>query len=333
MTSKADLVIAKAAKEAAAKKQVELKNELASKVAESSKQGTTLIDLETRLRKAESEVKESRERSKGLEKRDEALERELAFAKKELAAVVVKGGVSLQASKDSEASLILERDIALASAAAAKTRVEEVENIAEVESGRHEMIEREVRKEHEAELATLRAEILRLEKELENMSERAHRLQRTADAREKLELQHAAYSLSSKAGSNSLKDKLAQMQLRGSLPPSITSNPSTRSNSITSRQDSADALAELQIKNLELLARISELERLPTVRHSISSTFGSTGLNSMGSNLDLAAASANSTAAAEMKERERLNSIIESQNALLRESQETADSWREVRHI
>lgn len=315
----------------------DLQVKLATAIEDSARKEKALLDMEAKLRSSEKRAVKGEGKTKVIEARDASiasLERELAFVKKELASVTVTKGFAIQSAQDLATSAGVDRDIALRSVEEAKARVVQVEELASVESGRHEESEKMLIREHKAEVDHLKAEVRRLELEVAEWKSKANRLQRAADAREELEQQQAAYTQNAKAGTDSLKSKLAELQLRSSTTSSTgtsTRSSSRASNQISPRTDQMEKVVDLEIKNAELQVKLSEMERLAynSLPKSHSSTFGPSGLGRTESSDELAKITA-ATAAAELKERERLHSIVESQNALLKESQAAADSWREV---
>ncbi|GAA5954139.1 hypothetical protein JCM21900_002902, partial [Sporobolomyces salmonicolor] len=299
-----------------------------------------VADLQATIASVERQLAHKEAAAKLPDARDETIasfEREVVSIKQELSAVAASKAAAIQAALDQGSDMRKERDLALKLVEEAEGRVKAVEELAELQSKRHEAAEQQTQKEKEAALAALQADMDRLTNDLAAKVEKVAQLQRAVDAYERLEAQRAKYDADQRFGTNMLKSRMAELQARTSTPtPKATPHArsfsaASASSALSSSTNSNPEHVELQIRNGELLSRVADLERqlenaqlaagraaTPAVpRHGdVFRRKGSVDLSKRDSTIDGA-------------EKKELQATIEVQKKQLVETQATAEDWRQ----
>ncbi|KAL8276120.1 hypothetical protein RQP46_011469 [Phenoliferia psychrophenolica] len=218
--------------------------------------------------KLESQLAQLTSSSNDREDRIRQLKAELAFAKRELAAVTALH----QRCPAEREDLKHERDLARQQAADAQAAVADVEEVAALEVQRHVVEEsrgREDRLELASQLAMLEkamqeetARADELQQERDAQRDEIARLRRQVDSAKELEAQRKTYAQNQRVGTDSLKSRLADLQARSATPtPGAPLNRSTSSTSSASAGKNIEKVVELEVRNEELSSRVGELER------------------------------------------------------------------------
>ncbi|GAA6059859.1 hypothetical protein JCM10212_007064 [Sporobolomyces blumeae] len=201
--------------------------------------------------------------------------RQVDSIKQELAAVTAAKTEAVQAALDQVSDVRKERDLALRSVEEAERRIKDVEQLVELQAARHEAAEQQTANEKAAATAALQAEVDRLNDDLAAKVDKVAQLQRGVEAFERLEAQRTRYEADQRYGTDKLKSRMAELQARTATPTPVQRPPPSLSSSTGSNSDPAcqqqqqQQVRELQVRNGELLARVTDLER--TVEASSSS--------------------------------------------------------------
>jgi uncharacterized small protein (DUF1192 family) len=250
-------------------------DQLQSKDQQLSGLNSDLTTLHQQLAKKEAD-------SKLPDHRDDTIasfERQVESIKRELAIITAAKAEAVQAALDEASGARKERDLATRAVKEAERRIRDVEEMAELQARRHELSEDQTVKEKNAAVAALEAEIERLKEDLAAKINRVAHLERTVETLENLEARRKKYESDQRSGLDKLKSRMEDMRAksaaqaqspRAALPP--VSAASTLSSSIGSQSDSFEKqqqlakereqqVKDLQVRNGELLARISDLQR------------------------------------------------------------------------
>ncbi|GAA5994434.1 uncharacterized protein JCM10292_002062 [Rhodotorula paludigena] len=247
-----------------------------------------------------------------------SLEREVASVQAELASVVAAREAAITAAQDEAGGARTERDLALKAVEAAEQRLREVEGLAALQAQQHAAAEDQTQREKDAAVRALEAEQQRLEVELRAKIDKVEQLQRAVDHYERLEAQRQTYEKNTRAGTDLLKSRLAELTSRRSTPvtplarsvsgASHASQTSSAAGGATSTAPSAaESHVELQIRNDELASRVHELEKQ---------------VESAGEASELEVASA-------QRESTELRSALDLQQRQLDETEARAEDWKQ----
>ncbi|GJN89577.1 hypothetical protein Rhopal_002564-T1 [Rhodotorula paludigena] len=247
-----------------------------------------------------------------------SLEREVASVQAELASVVAAREAAITAAQDEAGSARTERDLALKAVEAVEQRLREVEELAALQAQQHAAAEDQTQREKDAAVRALEAEQQRLEVELRAKIDKVEQLQRAVDHYERLEAQRQTYEKNTRAGTDLLKSRLAELTSRKSTPvtplarsvsgASHASQISSAAGGAASTAPSAaETHVELQIRNDELASRVHELEKQ---------------VESAGEASELEVASA-------QRESTELRSALDLQQRQLDETEARAEDWKQ----
>ncbi|KAM0749105.1 kinesin-domain-containing protein [Meredithblackwellia eburnea MCA 4105] len=218
---------------------------------------------------------------KSKEAKDEKISKlktELQFVNRELSALVALHN----RCPESLAALKEERDVALRSVKQLEKNLGESQELFELEAQRHEIAEQHTEKAKEAALSDLTHELKAVKKQLQreqdtlvdregdlkSKDETIKTLQQVIDMSKQLEQQREQHVLNRRAGTDSLKSRLADLQALTSTPVHHHTHRSFSSSSSSSsdrdkksNSDGPEQVAELQVRNGELVSRVAELEK------------------------------------------------------------------------
>lgn len=213
---------------------------------------------ELRLIQAEQRAEAADERAK-TDTRDEtiaSLQREIAFAKKELQTVVTTKTSALASLKEHLATVEMERDVARRRVEEAEAKAASMAEINELNSREREMAMAQLRNETQAAISQAQAEVKRVLAELATKNDRIEQLERTIEQFKALEGQRSSSLALQKSSTDALRSRIADLQARSNVSSSLGSSQrsSTGNDSVT--------LVELQVRNGELVSRVADLEKL-----------------------------------------------------------------------
>lgn len=300
-------------------------------------------DVESKLRAAERRAATAKETAADLLRaRDErivSLERELSFTKKQLAFLTVSKASAVQAALESTSRLAAERDSALETERESTERLRDVEELAKVQGQERAVVELQAQREKEER----EKEDAKRSKELDAAHDKMHQLQQAVDAHVLLEQQRTAYHTNQKAGTDALKSKLDALNARASTPVPTSASLRTRSGALRLSGDKVESVVDLQIKNGDLQAEVAELKmrlrndgpRVGTPLPGPSSSRFDPSRKQSGVDLSRSYRDSSSETKdlADAKEKERLNSVVDSQTKLIQAAQDAGDVWRLVRPV
>ncbi|GAA6018610.1 hypothetical protein JCM11491_006164 [Sporobolomyces phaffii] len=236
-----------------------------------------LHKLHTELSSVNSRLAKTDAASRLPDPKDETIasfERQVESIKQELSIISAAKSEAVQAALDEVAGIKKERDLALTAMEEAERRIQQVEEMAELQAKRHETVEEQSIKEKEAATSALQADIDRLKEDLVAKISRVAHLERTVEGLESLEARRKKYEADQRSGLDKLKSRMDDMRAKSSAPPSSQRPVLGSSSTLTSSGVSASLVGhsdmtdkqeqhvkELQVRNGELLAKVSDLQR------------------------------------------------------------------------
>lgn len=230
-----------------------------------------LTELQSALTSVKRQLDKKEADSKLPDPKDDTIasfERQVESIRRELAVITAAKVEAVQAALDEATGARKERDLAARAVEEAERRIRDVEEMAELQAKRHELVEEQTAKEKTAATAALEADIERLKDDLASKVSRVAQLERTIESLENLEARRKKYEADQRSGLDKLKSRMEDMRAKSSQPPPgqrPAPTPTSLSSSTGSQPESSEKpqqqVKELQVRNGELLARVSELQR------------------------------------------------------------------------
>ncbi|GAA5980414.1 hypothetical protein JCM5350_001490 [Sporobolomyces pararoseus] len=241
-----------------------------------------LSDLQSDLSSVRQRLEKKEADSKLPDPKDDRIasfERQVQSIKKELAIITAAKAEAVQAALDEVEGVRKERDLTARAVEEGERRIRDLQEMAELQTKRHELAEEQTVKEKEAATAALQAEIDSLKEDLASKINRVAHLERTVETLENLEARRKKYESDQRSGLDKLKSRMEDMRAKSAAqtqsprPPLVPSSASSTLSSSTGSQSSTfdnqqhvikeqqQQVKDLQVRNGELLARVSDLQR------------------------------------------------------------------------